>query len=124
MAPQPKVKHIVTIGSNKYSLRAGDIYGELAGVTGVTKAPANDTTNYTDKITSADFSNGLVTRVKARGVVLTNGVVTKSRDFTIIVTAEKLKSALAGLDSKKITVAGGQVYDLIGARIPQRRRFS
>jgi hypothetical protein len=124
MAAQPKVKHIVTIGSNKYSLRASDIYGDLGGVTGVTKAPANDTTNYTDKITSADFSNGLVARVKARGVVLTNGVVTKSRDFTIIVTAEKLKSALAGLDSKKITIAGGQVYDLIGARIPQRRRFS
>jgi hypothetical protein len=123
MAALKKVKHIVTIGTAKYSLRATDIYGELGGVTGVTKAPENDTTNYTDKLTAADFSNGLVARIKARGVVITNGVVTKSRDFTIITTAEKLKSALAGLDSKKIKV-GEVTWDITGARVPLRRRFS
>jgi hypothetical protein len=119
-----KVKHIVTVGSDKYSYRANDIYGELAGVTGVTKAPTPDNTVYKDSLTAENFGDGIVVRLKARGVQLnTDGTVKKSRDFTIVCVADKQKSALAGLASKNIKV-GTETWDLVGARIPRRRRFS
>jgi hypothetical protein len=36
---------------------------------------------------------------------------------------DKEKAAIAGLDSKQITV-DSKTWDLVGARVPQRRRFS
>jgi hypothetical protein len=120
----PRVKHIVTVGTEKYSYRASDIYGDLAGVTGVTKAPSPDNTTYTDSLTAENFSEGKVIRLKARGVQLeSNGTVKKSRDFTIVCTSEKSKSALASLPSKTIKV-GAETWDLVSARVPRRRRFS
>ena len=120
----PKVNNTVTIGTQKFSYRANDIYKDLGGVTGVVKSPVPDNTVYEDSITKANFAEGQVIRVKARGVVLgAGGVVTKSRDFTIVCAADKLKAALGALPSKKITV-GSITWDLVGARVPQRRRFS
>jgi hypothetical protein len=120
----PLTKHIVTVGSSKYSYRANDIYGELAGVTGVTKAPSPDNTTYTDSLTAENFSDGIVVRLKARGVQLNSDqTVKKSRDFTIVCVADKQKSALAALPSKNIKV-GAETWDLVSARIPRRRRFS
>jgi hypothetical protein len=124
MAKVARVKHILTIGTAKYSLRANDIYADLGTVTGVTKAPASDNTNYTDKIKAHHFAEGIVIRLKARGVTLnTDGTVKQSRDFTIITTPDKEKSALAGLDAKTIKI-DAVTWNLTGARVPQRRRFS
>jgi hypothetical protein len=114
-----KIKHIVTIGSNKYSMSAPDIYGNVG-----TKAPTPDNTNYTGKIKAADFADGKVIKVKSRGNVIgSGGAVTESRSFTFVVPMEKARTALADIDSKQVTV-GGKTYDLGEARIPQRRRFS
>lgn len=120
----PRVKHTVTIGTEKYSYRGNDIYGQLGGVTGVVKSPSPDNTTYTDSLTAENFSEGKVIRLKARGVQLdSSGKVAKSRDFTIICTAEKSKSALAALPSKNIEV-GIEKWDIVSARVPRRRRFS
>ena len=120
----PKFTHTVTIGTEKYSYRANDIYANLSGITGVVKSPTPDNTVYKDSITKANFAEGQVVRLKARGVITgAGGAVTQSRDFTIICTAEKLKSALGGLASKTIVV-GSLTWNLVGARVPQRRRFS
>jgi hypothetical protein len=119
-----KIKHIVTIGSNKYSMSAPDIYGNVGTLVGVTKAPTPDNTNYTGKIKAADFADGKVIKVKSRGNVIgSGGAVTESRSFTFVVPMEKARTALADIDSKQVTV-GGKTYDLGEARIPQRRRFS
>jgi hypothetical protein len=119
-----KVKHIMTIGSEKYSFQSADIYGDFGSQIGVTKAPAQDSTNYTGKLTREDFRNGTAIKVKARGVVLdADGKVVESRDFTFQVPVEKVRTALANLDTKTVTI-GGKKYDLGEARIPQRRRFS
>jgi hypothetical protein len=118
------VKHTVTIGTEKYSYRGNDIYGSLAGVTGVVRSPNPDNTVYKDSITKENFADGQVIRLKARAVVLaSNGTVSKSRDFTIVCTVEKEKSALAALPSKTITV-GSVNWDIVTARVPRRRRFS
>jgi hypothetical protein len=119
-----RVKNTVTVGTSKYSYFANDIYGGLAGVTGVTRAPSPDNTVYTDSLTKENFGDGIVTRLKARAVTGTPGTAgAKYKDFTIVCTAEKLKPALAGLPSKTITV-GSVTWDIVGARVPGRRRFS
>jgi hypothetical protein len=122
MARAKIVKHIITIGTEKFSLRAPDIYANLGSATGITKAPTPDNTNYAGKIGSYDFASGKVVRLKARGT-RTEGSTTYSREFTIVTTPDKEKAAIAGLDSKQIT-ADSKTWDLVGARVPQRRRFS
>lgn len=123
-----RVKNTVTVGTDKYSFYGNDIYDSLAGVTGVTKAPNPDNTTYKDSLTAENFADGIVVRLKARGISVTAGsAANKVKEFTIICTAEKQKSALAALPSKKITVTAGTgtvTYDLVSARIPRRRRFS
>ncbi len=118
----PKVKHILTIGADKYSFKAPDIYGSVGSTLGVTKAPSPDNTIYTGRLGSDSFSDGTAIKLKARGVSGT-GATKKVRDFTFIVAFEKAKSALATLESKTVT-ADSVTYDLTSARIPQRRRFS
>jgi hypothetical protein len=119
-----KIKHIMTIGTEKYSFQAPDIYGDFGAQLGVTKAPNPDTTNYKGKLHSEDYSNGKVIHIKARGSVTDSaGAVTEARDFTYTVAFDKARTALANLDSKKVTV-NSKTYDLGSARIPQRRRFS
>jgi hypothetical protein len=118
-----KIKHIMTIGTEKYSFSSADIYGDFGSQIGITKAPSPDTTDYKGKITKDDFSNGKVIKIKARGSIVANGVVTESRDFTFQVPMEKARAALANLDSKKVTV-NSKTYDLGSSRIPQRVRFS
>jgi hypothetical protein len=119
-----KVKHILTIGSEKYSFRAPDIYGDFNSATGVTKAANPDNTNYTGALTSDDFKTGKACRIKVRAVKTdSNGAITASREFTVVSAFEKAKNALANLDSKKITV-GSDTWDIQTTRIPQRRRFS
>jgi hypothetical protein len=119
-----KIKHIVTIGTDKYSLRAPDIYTNVGTLVGVTKAPTPDNTNYKGKIKAADFADGKVIRIRSRGnVVGSNGTVTESRTFTFVVPMEKARTALADIDAKQVTI-DGKNYDLGEARIPQRRRFS
>jgi hypothetical protein len=120
----PKVKHTVTVGADKYSYRANDIYGDLGGVTGVAKSPNPDNTTYKDSLTAENFSDGIVSRLKARGVQLnTDGTVKASRDFTIVCATDKIKSALAALPSKTVKV-GTITWDIVSARVPRRRRFS
>ncbi|WP_309740068.1 hypothetical protein [Chamaesiphon sp. OTE_20_metabat_361] len=121
MAALPKVKHVLTIGSEKYALRAADIYGDFGGSTGVTKVSDPDTTNYTAKLTSADFANGKAIRIKCTATNGT-GAAKISKSFTVICAFEKAKTALANLDAKKITV-DGKTWDITATRIPQRRRF-
>lgn len=124
MAALKKVKHILTVGSEKFSFRAPDIYGDFAGSTGVTKAPTPDNTNYTGKLGSQDFSNGKCIRIKIRGTSTPSGATSPvARDFTVISSFEKAKGALANLDDKKVVV-GNITWDIQSARIPQRRRFS
>lgn len=119
-----KIKHILTIGTDKYSLSAPDIYGSLGSIVSVTKAPNPDNTTYKGKIKSADFADGKVIKVKARGnIVNSSGVVTKSRAFTFVVPFEKARTALADIESKTITI-NSEIYNLGEARIPQRRRLS
>jgi hypothetical protein len=122
MAKAKIVKHIITIGTEKFSLRARDIYENLGTATGVTKAPTPDNTNYAGRIESHDFASGKVVRLKARGT-RTEGEVTYSREFTIVTTPDKEKAAIAGLDAKQIT-DDSKTWNLVGARVPQRRRFS
>lgn len=120
----PRVKNTVTVGTEKYSFYGNDIYSGLGGATGVVKAPSPDSTVYTDSLTAENFAEGKVVRLKARGVTGTAGTASyKSRDFTIVCATEKQKSALATLPSKTITV-GSIVWDIVGARVPRRRRFS
>lgn len=123
--PLPKVKHIVTIGSDKYSFRAPDIYTNVGTLVGVVKAPNPDTTSYKGKIKAADFADGKMIKVKARGTEFeANGTTVRStKVFTFVVPMEKARTALADIDSKKV-VLGSTSYDLGEARIPQRRRFS
>lgn len=122
--PLPKIKHIVTIGTDKYSLRAPDIYATVGPLVGVTKAPTPDTTNYKGKIKSSDFADGKVIKIKSRGNIIgSGGVVTESKMFTFVVPMEKARTALADIDSKKVTI-NSKTYDLGEARIPQRRRLS
>lgn len=124
MAALKKVKHILTIGTEKYSFRAPDIYGDFASATGVSKAPSPDTTNYTGQLTTDDFSTGKAIRIKVRAVKTDSaGVITATREFTVVSAFEKARNALANLDSKKITV-GSDTWEIQTARIPQRRRFS
>lgn len=123
-----RVKNTVTVGTDKYSFYGNDIYSTLAGVTGVVKTVIPDTTVYKDSLTKENFADGIVVRLKARGVNGEPGTAGyKTRDFTIVCAVEKQKSALAALPSKTITanVAGTSlVWDLVSARIPGRRRFS
>jgi hypothetical protein len=122
--PLKKIKHVVTIGTDKYSLRAPDIYGNVGTLVGVTKAPTPDNTNYKGKIKSADFADGKVIKIKSRGNVYeSDGSVKESRNLTFVVPMEKARTALADLDSKQVTI-GDTTYNLGEARIPQRRRFS
>lgn len=124
MAPLKKVKHILTVGSEKYSFRAADIYGDFAGATGVAKAPSPDNTNYAGKLESKDFSNGKAIRLKARAVKRdSGGLITASREFVVVSSFEKAKNALANIDEKNITI-GSDKWDIETVRIPQRRRFS
>jgi hypothetical protein len=119
-----KIKHIVTIGTDKYSLSAPDIYGNVGTIVGVTKAPTPDNTNYKGKIKSADFADGKVIKIKSRGNVYnTDGSVKETKAFTFVVPMEKARTALADIDSKQVTV-NSTTYNLGEARIPQRRRFS
>jgi hypothetical protein len=123
-APLRKVKHIVTIGTDKYSFRAPDIYGNVSAIVGVVKAPTPDTTNYKGKIKAADFADGKVMKIKSKGNIINGtGVITESKMFTFVVPMEKVRTALADIDSKQVTV-NSKTYDLGEARIPQRRRFS
>lgn len=122
--PLPKIKHIVTIGTDKYSFRAPDIYAAVGSLVGVVKAPNPDNTSYKGKIKASDFADGKVIKIKSRGnVVAASGAVTESKMFTFVVPMEKARTALADIDSKKITI-NSKTYDLGEARIPQRRRFS
>jgi hypothetical protein len=119
-----KIKHIMTLGSDKYSFRSADIYGDFGSQFGISKAPNPDTTNYKGRIERDDFTGGKVIKIKARGLVVDDaGVVTEARDFTFQVPFDKAQTALANLDSKKVTV-NNKSYDLGVARIPRRRRFS
>jgi hypothetical protein len=124
MAPVrlPKVKHIVTADGAKYSAQLPDIYGTFGAQFGITKAPSPDTTQYDGQITSSQYSDGTVIKIKARGTTGT-GVNKKTREFTFIVPFANAKKALAVIDSKQATV-DSKVYDLNAARIPRRRRFS
>jgi hypothetical protein len=123
-----RVKNTVTVGTDKYSFFGNDIYGSLAGVTGVVKSPIPDNTTYKDSLTKENFADGIVVRLKARGVSTTAGsAANKTRDFTIVCAVDKQKSALAALPYKTITVTnatGTITYDLVSARVPRRRRFS
>jgi hypothetical protein len=85
MAKAKIIKHIITIGSEKFSLRAPDIYSNLGSATGITKAPTPDNTNYAGKIEAHDFASGRVVRLKARGT-RTEGTTTYAREFTIVTT--------------------------------------
>jgi hypothetical protein len=124
MAALKKIKHILTIGTEKYSFRAPDIYGDFGSATGVTKAPTPDSTNYTGKLNKGDFSDGKAIKIKARSVKTDSaGAITATKEFTIVSSFEKAKNAVANLDSKKITI-GSDTWDIQTARIPQRRRFS
>ena len=124
MAALPKVKHILTIGSDKYSFYAQDIYANLGAQSGVTKAPANDSTVYRGELTRDSFYDGKAIRVKARGTAAASGNTPgKSRDFTFVLSFEKAREALPNIGSKTVTV-GGLTYNLGKARIPGRRRFS
>jgi hypothetical protein len=124
MARTKKIKHIMTIGSDKYSFQHADTYGNFGSQFGISKAPANDTTVFAGKITGDSFSDGTAITVKARGVVTnSSGVITKAKDFSFIVPLEKAKSALAAIDSKTVT-DGTSTYNLGNCRIPQRVRFS
>jgi hypothetical protein len=124
MAALKKIKHILTIGSEKYGFRAPDIYGELKDLTGVTKAPTPDNTTYTGKLSKSDFADGVAVKMKARTAQYnSDGSIKAAKEFTVISSFEKAKNALAGLDAKKITVDSA-TWDIETARIPQRRRFS
>jgi hypothetical protein len=119
-----KIKHVVTIGTDKYSMSAPDIYGNLGSTVGVTKAPTPDNAIYKGKIKNVDFADGKMIKIKSRGTVLnSDGSVKESRSFTFNVPMEKARQALADLESKSVTV-GTVTYNLGEARIPQRRRFS
>jgi hypothetical protein len=119
-----RVKHTVTIGTEKYSYRANDVYRNLGGVTGVVVSPNPDNTVYKDSITKENFADGQVIRLKARAISGTPGTASaKAKDFTIVCTVEKEKSALAALPSKTIQI-GSITWDIVGARVPRRRRFS
>ena len=119
MAALKKVKHILTIGTEKYSFYSADVYGSWGASFGVTKAPDNDNTVYKDKLNPDSFADGKAIRVKARGKAANQ----KSRDFTFIVGFEKAREALANIGSKTVT-ANSITYNLGEARIPGRRRFS
>lgn len=119
MAALPKVKHILTIGTDKYSFYSADVYGTWGAAFGVAKAPANDNTVYKGKLNAESFSDGKAIRLKSRGKA-TSGV---SRDFTFIVSFEKAREALANIGSKTVT-ANSINYNLGEARIPGHRRFS
>jgi hypothetical protein len=119
MAALKKIKHILTIGSDKYSFYSADIYGSWGSAFGVSKAPANDNTVYKGKLNRDSFSDGKAIRVKARGSADNQ----KSRDFTFIVSFEKAREALANIGSKTVSV-NSITYNLGEARIPGRRRFS
>lgn len=126
MARLKKIPHILTIGSDKYSFRAPDIYGSFGSQFGVQKASSPDNTDYKGKIGNDDFAEGKVIRIKARGVQTnTDGQVTASRDFTFIVPFDKARSALANLESKQVQLPGNSTpWNIASARIPARRRFS
>lgn len=119
-AKLPKVKHILTVGSDKYSFLSADVYGSWGSAFGVTKAPANDNTVYKGKLNKDSFADGKAIKVKSRGKGSAAG---QSRDFTFIVSFEKAREALANIGSKTVT-ANSITYNLGEARIPGRRRFS
>ena len=119
MAALKKIKHILTIGSDKYSFYSADVYGTWGSTFGVTKAPDNDNTVYKGKLTADSFADGKAIRVKSRGKASNQ----KPKDFTFVVSFEKAREAIANIGSKKITV-NSITYDLGDARIPSRRRFS
>lgn len=126
MARLKKVAHILTIGSDKYSFRAPDIYGNFGSQFGVQKASNPDNTEYKGKLGNDDFAEGKVIKIKARGVQRnTDGAINKSRDFTFVVPFDKARSALANLESKQVSLPNnGGNWDITSARIPARRRFS
>ena len=126
MASLPKIKHILTIGTEKYSLRVPDVYGNFAGSTGIVKAPNPDTTVYTGKVTKDDYSNGKLMRLKCTATS-GSGSTKKTKAFTVLCALDKAKSALASLESKTISVADDgttATWDITNAYVPQRRRFS
>jgi hypothetical protein len=132
MAKLKTVKHVLTIGSEKYSLKVPDIYSDFKAMVGVEKAPSPDTTVYTGKLSSEDFANAKAIRIKVRA--LKKNVVgnsTDKREFTIVCAFAKAQNALANLEGEEITVPGllgntvvGEKWIIQTARIPRRRRFS
>lgn len=119
MAALKKVKHILTIGQDKYSFMSADVYGSWGTAFGVSKAPENDNTVYKGKLNPDSFADGKAIKLKARGSAANQ----KSRDFTFIVSFEKAREALANIGSKTVS-ANSITYNLGEARIPGRRRFS
>lgn len=118
--PLPKVKHILTIGADKYSFYHADVYGSWGAAFGVTKAPANDNTVYKGKLNKESFADGKAIKVKASGRGTQPG---QRKDFGFVVSFEKAREALANIGSKTV-VANSITYNLGDARIPGRRRFS
>ena len=129
MARLKLVKHILTIGTDKYAFNAADIYGNFGGSTGVVKAPENDTTEYKGKLSSDDFALAKCIKLKCRATNTNTSGVKKSRDFTVVSSFDRAKSAIANLDGKTITVSGvsgegSASWEIKTTRIPRRRRFS
>lgn len=135
MARLPLVKHVITlddiagIGGDKYSFYAPDIYSDFNSDTGVKKVAADDDNSYKGKLTSDDFKTGKAIRIKCRASRKNLLQQTIKRDFTVVCTTAKLKSALAALEDKKISIGGiggvaSETWDIRTTRIPRRRRFS
>jgi hypothetical protein len=135
MGRLPLVKHVITlddiagVGGDKYSFSAPDIYGDFNSDTGVKKVTSDDENVYKGKLNSDDFKDGKVIKITCRATRKNLAQQTLTRDFKVVCTTGKLKSALAALEDKKITVGGlggvgGETWDIRTTRIPRRRRFS
>ena len=122
MARLPKVKHSITIGTDKYSFYAADIYTSVGTALGVAKLAANDNTVFKGKLTEESFRDGKAIRVKSRASTGT-GTAKVYRDFTFVVPFDKAASAIASIGSKTVT-ADSKTWELGDARIPQRVRLS
>jgi hypothetical protein len=135
MGRLPRVKHIITlddiagVGGDKYSFYAPDIYGNFNSDTGVKKVATDDEHTYKGKLNSDDFKDGKAIKIKCRATRKNLAQQTITRDFTIVCATGKLKSALASLEDKKISIGGvagvgSETWDIRTTRLPRRRRFS
>jgi hypothetical protein len=132
MARLKTVKHILTVGTEKYSLKVPDIYSDFKAIVGVEKAPSPDTTTYTDKLNADDFANGKAVKIKVRATKKNIvGNSTEKREFTLVCAFAKAQNALANLEGEEISIPGiggetaiGEKWIISTARIPRRRRFS